>query len=145
VYYLHVLCCHGGACPADLFELAVLAAGTVLGVLLGGVPRLDCSLGMGSDKHRMLGPVTIVNVGSVCGLVCLGADPRTFGILTRDIAPAALVTMVTRTSAALTVFAYGCLKEVGAGRTVSAIALTSLGGGSDLTLALRVDTKLGTL
>ena len=86
---------------AGLFELAVLATGAVLGVLLEGVPRLGCSLGLGSDKHRLLGPVSTVNVGSVRGLVCLGADPGTFGIPTRDIAPAALVTMVTRTPAAL--------------------------------------------
>ena len=46
---------------AGLFELAALAAGAVLGVLLGGVPRLGCSLGLGSDKHRMLYPVTIGN------------------------------------------------------------------------------------
>ena len=57
---------------AGLFELAVLSAGPVLGVLLGGVPRL-------------------------------GANPGTFGIPTRDIAPAALVTMVIRTPAALVV------------------------------------------
>ena len=67
---------------AGLFELGVLAAGiaagAILGVLLGGVPRLGCSLGMRSDKHRVLGPVTIGNVGGVRGLVCLGADPGTF-------------------------------------------------------------------
>ena len=58
---------------AGLFELAVLVAGAVLGVLPGGVPRLGCSLGMGSDKHRVLGPVTIGNVGSVRGLVTAGS------------------------------------------------------------------------
>ena len=74
-----------------LFELAILAAGAVLGVLLGRVPRLGCSLGMGSDKHR-------VNPGYRA--------------------------MVMRTPTTLAVFAYGCLEEVGAGRTVSATALT---------------------
>ena len=93
----------------------------------------------------MLGPVTIGNVDGVRGLVCLGADPGTFGIPTRDVAPAELVTMVSRTPAALAVFVYGCLQCIGARRAVSATALTSLGGGSDLTLALRVGTKLGTL
>ena len=58
---------------AGLFELGVLAAGVAAGA--GGVPRLGCSLGMRSDKHRVLGPVTIGNVGGVRGLVCLGADP----------------------------------------------------------------------
>jgi hypothetical protein len=134
---------------AGLFELGVLAAGiaagAILGVLLGGVPRLGCSLGMGSDKHRVLGPVAIGNVDSVRGLVCLGADPRTLGIPTRDISPVALVTMVSRAPAALAVFAYGCFEGVGAGRSISAGALSWLGGGSDLTLTLRVDTKLGTL
>ena len=134
---------------AGLFELGVLAAGiaagAILGVLLGGVPRLGCSLGMRSDKHRVLGPVTIGNVDGVRGLVCLGADSGTFGIPTRDVAPAALVTMVSTAPAALAVFAYGCLQCVGAGRAVSATALADLGGGSDLTLALRVGTKLGTL
>ena len=116
---------------AGLFELAVLSAGAVLVV--------------GSDKHRVLYLVTIGNACSIRGLLCLGAHLRTFGIPTRDIAPAALVTMATRTPAALAVFAYGCLQGVGARRSVSAVALSSLGGGCDLTLALRVDTKLGTL
>ena len=93
----------------------------------------------------MLGPVTICNVGGVRGLVCLGADPGAFGVPIRDVAPSALVTMVSRTPAALAVFAYGCLQCVGAGRAVSATALTSLGGGSDLTFALHVGAKLGTL
>ena len=53
--------------------------------------------------------------------------------------------MVSSAPAALAVFAYGCLQCVGAGRAVSATALAGLGGGSDLTLALRVGTKLGTL
>ena len=44
---------------AGLFELAVLAAGAVLGVLLGGVRRLGCSLGLGSDKHRVLVPLLL--------------------------------------------------------------------------------------
>ena len=69
---------------AGLFELGVLAAGAILGVLLGGVPRLGCSLGMRSDTHRVLGPVTIGNVDGFRGLVCLGADPGTFDIPTRD-------------------------------------------------------------
>ena len=94
---------------AGLFELGVLAAGVaagaVLGVLLGEVPRLGYSLGMRSDKHRVLSPVIIGNVGGVRGLVCLGAGPGTFGIPTRDVAPTALVTMVSRTSATLAVFA----------------------------------------
>ena len=58
---------------AGLFELGVLASGAVLGVLLGEVSRLGYSLGMGSDKRRVLGSATIGNVGSIRGLVCLGA------------------------------------------------------------------------
>ena len=49
-------------------------------------------LSLNFPVHRVLGPVTIGNVGSVRGLICLGADPGTFGIPTRDVAPAALVT-----------------------------------------------------
>ena len=92
----------------------------------------------------MLGPVVIGHFDSGRGLVCLGADPRTFGFRTRDISPAALVAMVSRAPAALAVLAYGCFEGVGAGRSISAVALSWLGGGSDLTLTLRVDTKLGT-
>ena len=96
---------------AGLFELAVLTAGAVLGVLLGGVRRLGCSLGLGSDKHRVLAPLPLAML--VASAAWYALEP------TRDVAPGALVTMVRSAPAAFAMFAYGCLQGVGAGWTVS--------------------------
>jgi len=51
------------------FELAVLTAGAVLGVLLGGVARLGCSCGLVSHFHRVSGPVVIGDDDGVRGFV----------------------------------------------------------------------------
>jgi len=53
-------------------ELAVLVGGAVLGVLLGGVARLDCSCGLVSQQHRVSGPG---DSDGIRGFVRLGVDP----------------------------------------------------------------------
>jgi hypothetical protein len=60
-------------------ELAVLAAGAVLRVLLGGVARLGCSCGLVSDEHRVSGPVAIGDVDGIRGFVGLGIDSTPLG------------------------------------------------------------------
>ncbi len=52
---------------AGLFELGVLAA--VVGVLPGGVPRLGCSLGMRSDKHRVLTFIDLIRLSPIPSLL----------------------------------------------------------------------------
>ena len=73
-----------------LFELAVLAAGAILGVLLGGVRRLGCSLGLGRISTGCLAPLPLAMLLASAALY----EPTFQG--------------PSRTPAALAVFAYGC-------------------------------------
>ena len=100
---------------AGLFELALFAAEAILGVLLGGVRRLGCSLGLGQISTGCLAPLPLAMLLASAALYAL--EPTFQG--------------PSRTPAALAVS--------------PKVALSCLGGGSDLPLALRVDTKLGTL
>jgi len=114
---------------------AVPVGGAVLGVLLGGVARLCCSCGLMSD------PVAISNIDGVRGFVRLGVDPTALGVPFWDVPTAALVTSMSWAPATLAMLAYS--RFVGDG----CIGASALGGDGrcGLTLALRVNAKLGTL
>ena len=115
-------------------ELAVLVSGAVLRVLLGGVARLGCSCGLVSQKHRVSGPVASSDID--------GVDPTALGVLSWDVPTAALVTSMSWVPATLAMLAYS--RFIGDGWSIGESAL----GGDcrcGLILALRVNTKLGTL
>ena len=121
-------------------ELVVPVGGAVLRVLLGGVARLGYS--SGSQQHWVSGPVAISDIDGVRGFVSFGVDPTAFGVPSGDVPTTALVTSMSRAPATLAMLAYS--RFVGDGRSLGASALDG-DCRCGLTLALRVNTKLGTL
>ena len=90
----------------------------------------------------MSGPVAISDIDGVRGFVSFGADPTALGVPSWDVPTTALVTSMSWAPATLAMLAYS--RFVGDGWSIGASAL-----GRDcrcgLTLALRVNTKLGML
>ena len=118
-------------------ELAVLAAGAVLGVLLGGVARLGCSCGLVS------GPVAIGDVDGIRSFVGLGIDSTPLGIPSWDIPTTALLTSVSWAPTALAVLVYGCFEVVGVGGSVSAGTLLGESRSGRTVVLPRVHDELG--